>query len=81
MTLGLVPEILDPVDMILLVGKEFRVVDPEVMKFADIKGIIRPEMIRVDNAIGGYFLPDDGHECFGFGIGNDCRVDLAAPFK
>jgi hypothetical protein len=40
MALGLVPEILDPVDVILLVGNEFRVVNPEVMKFADIKGII-----------------------------------------
>lgn len=81
MTLGLVPEIRNPVDMILLVGKEFRVIDPEVMKFADIKGIIGPEMIRVDYTIGCHFLADDGHECFGFGIGNDCRVDLAAPFK
>lgn len=39
MTLGLVPEILDPVNMILLFGKEFRVVDPEVMKFTAIRSL------------------------------------------
>ena len=32
MTLRLVPEILDTVDMSLIVRKEFRMVDPEVMK-------------------------------------------------
>lgn len=40
MTLRLIPEILDSTDMILLIGKQFRVVDSQVMKFADKKRII-----------------------------------------
>ena len=32
MTLGLVPEVLNPVDVILLVCKKFGMVDPKVME-------------------------------------------------
>ena len=32
MALRLVPEILDPVDVIFLVGKELRVIDPKVFE-------------------------------------------------
>jgi len=40
MTLRLVPEVLDGVDMILLVCKEFGVVDATVLKFRDIQHIV-----------------------------------------
>ena len=53
----------------------------EMMKFTDIKSIIRPEMICIDNAVGRYFLPNNWHECFCFGVGNDCCVDLPAYLK
>jgi hypothetical protein len=53
----------------------------EMMKFTDIKSIIRPEMICIDNAVGRYFLPNNWHEYFCFGVGNDCCVDLPAYLK
>jgi hypothetical protein len=42
MALRLVPEILDPVDMVLLVGEQLRVVDPEVMEVRHIKHVGSP---------------------------------------
>ena len=35
-TLGLVPEVLDPIDVILLIGKQLRVVDTHMPKRANI---------------------------------------------
>ena len=40
MALGLVPEILDPIDVVLLVGKEFRVVDAEMLEIRHIQHVI-----------------------------------------
>ncbi|OYR08449.1 hypothetical protein CEV33_3214 [Brucella grignonensis] len=34
---GLVPEILDAIYMVLLVGKQLRMVDPTVIKFGNIR--------------------------------------------
>jgi len=39
-TLGLVPEVLDPVDMIPLVDKLFRVIDPVMFELGYIQDII-----------------------------------------
>ena len=41
MALRLVPEILDPIDVVLLVGEQLRVVDPEVMEVRHIKHVER----------------------------------------
>ena len=51
MTLGLVPEILDAVDVNLLVCEQFRMVDPEVMKIRHIEHVVPSTAIRVDNAV------------------------------
>ena len=37
--LGLVPEVLDPVDVIALVGEQLGVVDPHVMELGDVEHI------------------------------------------
>ena len=42
MALRLVPEILDPVDVIPLLGKELGVVDPEVFKVRHIQHVVTP---------------------------------------
>ena len=81
MTLGLVPEILDSVDMIPLIGKEFRVVDAKVVKLVNIKSIVGLEMIRIDDAIGSYLVPDNGHERFRFCVGDDGLLNFATPLK
>tara|TARA_B100000767_G_C19592335_1_gene462018 strand:+ start:229 stop:399 length:171 start_codon:yes stop_codon:yes gene_type:complete len=39
-TLGLVPEVLDAIDMVMAVGKELRVVDAEVVKVGHIQHVI-----------------------------------------
>lgn len=45
----LVPEVLDAIDMIGLVRKQFTMVYANVMKFRDIENIIAAEAISVDN--------------------------------
>jgi hypothetical protein len=59
MALGLVPEILDPIDVIMLVSKQDGVIDPQVLELRDVEHIIAPERVGVDDAIGPYFLAND----------------------
>jgi hypothetical protein len=70
MTIGLVPKVINAVDMILLISKELWVVNPHVVEWRYIKCIIGSESIRVDNAIGLYFFLNDGQECLCLGIRN-----------
>ena len=79
--LRLVPEVLDPVDMILLVSKQFRMIDPEVVEGRDIQYIVATLTIRVDDAIRHHLALDDRHQGRRRCIGNDLRVDLAAPLQ
>jgi hypothetical protein len=67
--LGLVPEILDSIDVILLIGKELRVIDAAVMEVAHIKSIIGSENVGIDDAVGFHSFLDDG-----------CK-NLHAPFQ
>jgi len=61
---GLVSEILDPVDMVAVLGKQFRVVDPDMMEVRYIENIIGPEAVRVDDAIRPYLALNDGNKRF-----------------
>ena len=61
---GLVPEVLDPVDVVAVFGKQLRVVDPDMMEVRDIEDIISPEAVRVDDTGGPYFTLNDGEERF-----------------
>ncbi len=58
--LGLVPEILDSIDVILLIGKELRVIDMAVMEVAHIKSIVGSEGVGIDDAVGFHSFLDDG---------------------
>ena len=60
MALGLVPEILDAVDVISFVCKELGMVDTKVLEFTNIQHIIAPPAIRVDNAVRCDLAFDDG---------------------
>jgi len=40
MALGLVPEILDAIDMVVAVCKEFGMVDPEMVEVRDIQPVV-----------------------------------------
>ncbi len=57
-TLGLVPEILDTIDMIMAVGKEPGMVDPEVMEIGYIQHIRPLPAARIDDAIRDYLSFD-----------------------
>ena len=78
MPLGLVPEILDPVDVVLLVSKQFRVVDTLVMKIRYIQSIVRSEGIRINDAIWPDFFLDNRQQRFCFCIRDDGGINLAA---
>jgi aconitase A len=51
MALRLVPEILNPVDVVLLVGEQLRMVDSEVMEVRHIQHVVAPPTVRVDDAV------------------------------
>ena len=51
MTLRLIPEIFDSMDMISSVGEKLGVVDSNVMKVGHIESIVDPERACVNNAI------------------------------
>ena len=51
MPLRLVPEVLDPVDVVPLVREQLGVVDPQVMEIRDVERVVACQAIRVDDAI------------------------------
>ncbi len=81
MSFGLVPEVLDPIDMIASIGKEFRVINAVVFKVWNIQDIVPCPAVAIDDAIGFDFVFHDGHERLTFGIRNDLCVNPAATFE
>ena len=79
MTFSLVPKVFDSIDMILLIGKQFRVVDSHVMKVAYVQSIVGFKSIGIHNAIRLNFLFNDWQECFCFCIGYNRCIYLATP--
>ncbi len=61
--LSLVPEILDPVDVVVLICKEFRVVDPEVFEVGNIQHIVAPPTVLIDDAVRHNLAFHDRHQC------------------
>ena len=51
MTLGLVPKILNTVDMILLVCKEFGMIDPEVFEVQRIQCVVASPIVGINDAV------------------------------
>ena len=70
MALGLVPKILDPVDMVLLVNEAIRMVDANVMKPRHVKGIVASEAVRVDDTVRQNHALHDGQERIATGVGD-----------
>ena len=58
-TLRLVPEILNAVDVVPLVGKELGMVDPQVLEIRDIQHIVGLPAVGIYDAIGDDFALDD----------------------
>ena len=57
---GLVPEILDAVDMIISVRKQFRVIDPVMLEVRDIQGVVGIIGVGINNTVGSNLLLNDG---------------------
>ena len=57
--LGLVPKILNPIDVIFLVCKEFGMVDPKVMEIRYVQHVVAAPAIRIYDAIRNDFPFDD----------------------
>ena len=66
MTFGLVPKVFNSIYMVLLIGKEFRVVDSHVMKVTYVQSIVGFGRIGIYNAVRLNFLLNDWQECFRF---------------
>ena len=81
MALGLVPEILDAVDVILLVGEQFRMVDPEVMKVRHVEHIVPSPAVRVDDAVRHDLARHDREQGRRGCVRDDLRVNLPAALK
>ena len=81
MTFRLVPKILNPIDMIFNIHEGFRMVDPVMLKIADIENIIAAPAVRIDDAIGYNFAGHDGHQRLTRRIGNDLSIDSSATLK
>jgi hypothetical protein len=81
MTFRLAPEILNPVDMVMALGKMLAVIDPEMLKFRNIKLIIGLVAISVDHAVRLHVLPDEANQGLGRNIPRHRRMHLAGPFE
>ena len=60
MPLGLVPKVLDPIDVICLVCKQFGMVDTEVLEIGNIQRVIPSPTVRIHNAVWHDFTLNDG---------------------
>ena len=80
MPLGLVPKVLDAVDVVFLVGEEFGMVDPGVPEGGDIEHIVGAEGVGVNDTVGHDLDIKDGLERLALHIGNHLGIDLATAF-
>ena len=80
-TLRLVADILDAVDLVLLVCKELGVVDPKVLEVRNIQRIVALPAVGINDAVGNDFPLDDRHQGLGADIPNDLRVDPSTTLQ
>jgi len=80
MSLGLIPKIFYPVDMVCLFSKLMGMVYPMMVKFTDIQCIIGWIGIRINNAIRINLFLDNRQKSFCPGIGNYGCIDSAISF-
>ncbi len=61
-TLGLVPEVLNAIDVIVAVCEELRMVDTEVMEVRHIQHIIAAPAVEINDAIRDHLARYDGDQ-------------------
>ncbi len=58
MTLGLVPEVRDSVDVIDVHGEQSRVVNPDILELENVRNIIGNETVGLDDGVRPHLVPD-----------------------
>ena len=81
MTLCLVPKVLNAIDVILLVCKKLRVVDPEVFEVGNIQHVIPPPTIGIDDAVRHELTRHDREQRGAGGIRDNLRVDPSSSLQ
>ena len=78
---GLVPEILDAVDVVAVLDELFAVIDAMVTELRHIENVVAAQPVGVDDAVGFDGPPDDRKQRIFLDVWNDKRVNLALPFQ
>src|SRR6516225_1166893 len=81
MALGLVPEVLDAVDVVSPGGELLAMVDAHMAELGHVEHVVGLEIVAVDHSIGLYARPDDREDRFRSCVWDDHRMDLAASFE
>ena len=81
MTLGLAPEVLDAVDVVLLIGEQLGVVDAAMLEARHIEHIVGTEGIGVDDAVGDDLVLNDCLQRFALCVRDNLGINLAATFE
>lgn len=79
--LGLVPEILDPVDVRAVSYERLLVVDASVLEARDVENVVSRETICKDDGIWLDPLLNDRHQRTAAGVGDDDRMDLTSALE
>ena len=75
--LGLVPEILDAINVIMLGREQLGMVDAVMLEIANIEHIIAAPAVRIDDTIWNHFALDDGYQRIAFSIRDNLRIHTA----
>ena len=80
MTLGLVPEVLNAIDVIVAISEKLGIVDPKVVKVQHIQHIIASPTVGVNDAIRDHLALYDRNQRGRSRVWDNLRVNLSAPF-
>ena len=81
MPLGLVPEVFDAVDVVLVLDEGLGVIDAHVLKLRDIENVVGHEAVRIDDAVRLDRGSHNAEQSAGFCVGDHHRIDPAAALE
>ncbi len=81
MTLGLVPEVLNAIDVIVAISEKLGIVDPKVLKVQHIQHIIASPAVGVNDAIRDHLALYDRNQRGRHRVWDNLRVNLSATFE
>jgi len=80
-TLGLIPKILNAIDVVVTIDTPLQVIDSIVFKFRYIEYFVRRQTIRIHNAIWMHLGVDDFLQGLRFRVGQNLRVDSSIALQ